>query len=212
MMEKIEAVGQLEKQHAKPVKRHSLRFLKAFIKNPGSVGAIVPSAPELAKAMVKDLRIEAGNSIIELGPGTGAFTLAIRELLPDTSSYLGIEREEEFVQLLENRFPDMPFVSASAEDAFILHENAGLGPVKVVISSLPFATLPALVRHNIIDSIEQLMAPGCIFRTFQYVHSFPLPSAIKFRRNMAARFGPCHKSAAILPNVPPAYVLTWEID
>lgn len=190
--------------------RHAFQFLKAFIRNPGSVGAIVPSAPELARAMVQGLHVYPGESLLELGPGTGAFTHQIYNMLPDSAGYLGIEREEGFVTLLEQKFPDLQFVAASAEDATLLHATAGLGPVRVIISSLPFATLITSVRENIISNLEQLMAPGCVFRTFQYVHAYPLPSAIRFRRDMEARFGSCHRSPAILQNVPPAYVLTWE--
>lgn len=187
-----------------------LHFLKAFIRNPAAIGAIVPSAPELARAMVADISLGPGDAVLELGPGTGAFTAYIREMMPCADDYLGIELETRFIKLLESRFPDMHFIGASAEKATILHQESGLGPVKVIISSLPFASLVASVRNGIIENLEQLMMPGCVFRTFQYVHSYPMPSAIRFRRSMDARFGNCHRSAAVLPNVPPAYVLTWK--
>jgi phospholipid N-methyltransferase len=211
MIEKAEAVATVSSKTAQSGGRHALTFLRAFIKSPGKVGAIVPSAPELARAMMKGLDIGVGESILELGPGTGAFTLEIQNILHDSSSYLGIEREAGFVELLQYKFPEMRIVNASAEDAWMIHRDAGLGPVKVIISSLPFASIVASVRIKIINDIQQLMSPGCVFRTFQYVHAFPLPSAIKFRREMEMRFGPCERSAAVLPNVPPAYVLTWRV-
>ena len=185
-------------------------FLRAFLRSPGKVGAIVPSAPGLARAMTRDLHLNAGDTVIELGPGTGAFTSYIRDILPDKSAYLGIERERRFVELLEKRFPDLRFIQASAEEACFLHGASGLGPVKVIISSLPFATLVAPVRESIIQNIIRLMGPETIFRTFQYIHAYPLPSAVRFRRSMDRCFGPGRRSAPILPNVPPAYVLTWK--
>ena len=209
MAEKGEGIATVTSRTTNADRRHALKFLRAFIKNPGSIGAIVPSAPELARAMVSNLHIGLGESIIELGPGTGSFTVEIRNILSESTSYLGIEREAGFVELLEAKFPDLQFVAASAEDAWMIHAREGFGPVKAIISSLPFATIVSSVRINIIDNIERLMTPGCVFRTFQYVHAYPLPSAIRFRREMEARFGPCERSAAVLPNVPPAYVLTW---
>ena len=187
----------------------ALYFIKAFLRSPTKVGAIVPSAPGLARAMMYDLNLDPGDTVIELGPGTGAFTAYIREIIPDATDYLGIEREARFVDLLENRFPDMDFKQASAEEANSLHRESGLGPVKVIISSLPFASLVASVREEIIENVEQLMSPGTIFRTFQYIHAYPLPSAVRFRKMMDSKFGSGHRSGAILPNVPPAYVLTW---
>ncbi len=209
MMEKVEGEVPTLDQNTQINRRHSFQFLKAFIKSPGSVGAIVPSALELSRAMVRDLGLTPGDTVLELGPGTGAFTVQIRGVLPDLSSYLGIEREAGFVALLENRFPDMRFLAASAEDAFELHQRSGLGPVKAIISSLPFATIPASVRENIIGSVEQLMTTGCVFRTFQYVHAYPLPSAVRFRKAMEVHFGQCQRSQIILPNIPPAFVLSW---
>jgi phospholipid N-methyltransferase len=187
-----------------------LHFLKAFIRNPAGIGAIVPSAPELARAMMDGIELGPGETVLELGPGTGAFTTHIREIIPCADDYLGIELETRFVELLELRFPDLQFIGASAAEATSIHQESGLGPVKVIISSLPFASLMGSVRDAIIDNLEQLMNPGCLFRTFQYVHSYPMPSAIRFRRRMEARFGDCHRSRAVLPNLPPAYVLTWQ--
>ncbi|MEM8484338.1 MAG: hypothetical protein AAF564_02260 [Bacteroidota bacterium] len=209
-MGKLEAVVEVLEADQKANRQHFFKFLRAFLRNPGSVGAIVPSAPELARAMVAGLDLQAGETLLELGPGTGAFTDKIRLMLPEGAAYLGIERELAFVELLQRRFPDMHFVNGSAEDASEIHQDSGLGEVRAIVSSLPFATLLADVRNNIIEDVEHLMTPQCVFRTFQYVHAFPLPSAVRFRRAMDDRFGPFHRSRAVLPNVPPAYVLTWQ--
>ncbi len=209
-MGKLEAVVEVLEERQKENRQHFFKFLRAFLKNPGSVGAIVPSAPELARAMVAGLALRAGDTVLELGPGTGAFTEKIRAMLPPGAHYLGIEREQAFVELLEAQYPDLRFVNGSAERAFQIHAASGFGDVKVIVSSLPFATLNADVRNNIIADLEQFMTPRCIFRTFQYVHAFPLPAAVRFRNAMEVRFGACTRSRAVLPNVPPAYVLTWQ--
>ncbi len=187
----------------------TMHFVKAFLRNPVSVGSIVPSAAELAEAMMDGMRLAAGDVVIELGPGTGAFTRCIHRMLPPGAHYLGIECEGRFVSLLRARFPDFAFVQGLAEDASRHVRDAGLGRVKLIISSLPFASLPSVVRTAIISGIDDMMTPGCVFRTFQYVHAYPLPTAVRFRRSMEERFGAYQRSPAVLPNVPPAFVLTW---
>ena len=52
----------------------SFHFLKAMLRSPGSVGAIWPSSPFLAKEMVRASALEDAKHVLELGPGTGAFT------------------------------------------------------------------------------------------------------------------------------------------
>jgi phosphatidylethanolamine/phosphatidyl-N-methylethanolamine N-methyltransferase len=190
----------------------TMHFVKAFLRNPVSVGSIVPSAAELAEAMMDGVRLSAGDVVIELGPGTGAFTRYIHRMLPAGAHYLGIERESRFVSLLRTRFPEFVFIQGLAEDAPRYVCEAGLGPVKLIISSLPFASLASAIRGAIITGIDDMMTPGCVFRTFQYVHAYPLPTAVRFRRSMEERFGAHLRSPAVLPNVPPAFVLTWVKD
>ncbi len=188
----------------------SARFLSAFLRSPTRVGAIAPSSPALARAMVKGIRINGGEAIIEFGPGTGPFTDEIRRTLTDPGCYLGIERDQAFVTLLQNRFPGFRFVCASAEDAPRSHREAGLGKVRAIICGLPFASLPPGVQDGVIAAIDGLLTPGCEFRTFQYVHAYLLPGGPRFRRRMDAIFGPHTRSAPVMLNLPPSFVLTWR--
>jgi phosphatidylethanolamine/phosphatidyl-N-methylethanolamine N-methyltransferase len=185
-------------------------FLKAFVRHPGQVGAVAPSSRFLARAMVAGLELADGEAVIELGPGTGPFTAEIARLTGRPGTYLGIEREGAFVEMLRDRFPHMPIAHGSAEHAHELARQAGLGPVRAVISGLPFAVLEAGVQDRIMAALDQLLGPGGEFRTFQYLHAWPMPQAVRFRRRMAGLFGPHRASRVVLLNLPPAMVLTWR--
>lgn len=186
------------------------RFLAAFVRSPMRVGAIAPSSAILARAMVRGLDLRSGQCVLEFGPGTGPFTRALLDAMPDPALYLGIEREQRFVDLLRQRFPQFRFVCDSAENACDAHRQAGLAPVGAIISGLPFASLPPSVQDGIVQSVDRLARPGCEFRTFQYVHAYALPAAARFRRKMAELFGPHQRSTPVLRNLPPCYVLTWR--
>jgi len=58
---------------------------------------VAPSSRTLARAMAKGLTIGDDESVVELGPGTGALTDQIRHILPHDGGYLGIEIEPRFV-------------------------------------------------------------------------------------------------------------------
>jgi len=49
----------------------NLRFLRALIARPKSVGAIIPSSPALAAAIARQVDPLAG-PVLEIGPGRGA--------------------------------------------------------------------------------------------------------------------------------------------
>ena len=190
-------------------RNRSLAFLKLYLHNPLTVGSITPSSPALARAMTSGLRLKAGEGVLELGPGTGAITARIRRIVPSPNTYLGIESEPRFIELLRDRFPDLVFVSGRAEHAGYFCAQACLDPVKAVISCLPFVGVKGSVYDEIIENLDQLMSPGCVFRTFQYLHTYLLPSPLRFRRKMGALFGPHRRSPIILRNLPPVFVLTW---
>ena len=67
-----------------PIK-DGLGFFGAFLGQPGSVGAVLPSTRYLARALVGRLDLQPGELVVEFGPGTGPMTAVIRELLPSRS-------------------------------------------------------------------------------------------------------------------------------
>ncbi len=186
------------------------RFMHGFVRNPAAVGAIAPSSRQLAEAMMRDLALGNDESVLELGPGTGAFTREIRDTLPRGARYLGIECEARFVELLSRKYPEMEFVEGRAENAFEHCRDAGISNPAAIISGLPFATLCEETREAIVASMERLMVPGTVFRTFQYAHAYRLPGSVRFRDSMNRVFGGHERSDLVMLNLPPAFVLTWS--
>ncbi len=187
-----------------------IRFLRAAVRNPLRVGAIAPSSKALAKRMVKGIDFRPGHAVLEFGPGTGPFTRHLKDVLADHGTYLGIERDDHFVRMLSERFPTMRVVHGSAEHAEQHLRDAGHEKVQAIISGLPFASLPVVVQDGVVDCLDRLMQPGTVFRTFQYVHAWPLPAASRFRQRMAKLFGDVEVSRPVMWNLPPAVVLSWK--
>ena len=96
----------------------NLQFLKAFLKNPGKVGAIAPSSPELAAEMLQGIEPDDDNIVLELGVGTGAITKYLQEIIPSRRSYLGIELDDNLVKSLKTKFDDLNIICGSAADAY----------------------------------------------------------------------------------------------
>jgi len=188
----------------------NIEFLQAFLKNPGKVGAIKPSSPELALKMIEGVSPDKDNAILELGVGTGAITRFLQTVVPDERSYLGIEIDRDLVRSLKRNFPSMMIVRGNAVNTWAIHQRSGIGNVSYIICCLPFVSLPNDVGEKILLEVERFMEQGnCTFRTFQYAHGFYFPSAIRLREFMRKRFGKSQKSPLIVKNVPPAYTLTW---
>jgi phosphatidylethanolamine/phosphatidyl-N-methylethanolamine N-methyltransferase len=188
----------------------NIQFLQAFLKNPGTVGSITPSSPELARRMVAGLRPDENNVVLELGVGTGAITKFLQEVVPNENSYLGIELDRDLVRSLKRNYPDMKVSRGNALEAAEIHRRSGLGKVGTIICCLPFVSMPNEVGEGILLEVDKFMQQGCTFRTFQYAHGYYFPSAIKLREFMRDRYGKSKRSPLIVKNVPPAYTLTWS--
>ncbi|MEO6656528.1 MAG: methyltransferase domain-containing protein, partial [Pyrinomonadaceae bacterium] len=161
--------------------KENLQFLQAFLKNPGKVGAITPSSPELVAEMLQGMHPDDHNIVLELGVGTGAVTKFLRDLVPSRESYLGIELDRDLVKTLNKNFQDMNIICGNAADAFDIHRDSGLGKVRYLVCCLPFVSLPKEVSENILVEIQKFMDEGCELRIFQYAHGYYLPPAIKLR-------------------------------
>ena len=185
-------------------------FFSAFVRNPGSVGAVFPASRYLARSMLEGIEFDSSDVLIELGPGTGSITEHMPRCFKQMPQYIGIEREQRFVEHLRRRLPEMHFIHGLAQNALQIHQTHHKGYPKAIISSLPFASLSRQLQTEIIENLDALMGEGTVFRTYQYLNAYFLPSGFRFRRRMSETFGEPEMQRIQLFNLPPAVVFTWR--
>lgn len=190
--------------------RDSFRFVRTFLRHPFRTGAVLPSSCYLSRALVDGLDLQPGELVLEYGPGTGPITKVLQQRLQSGVHYLGIERDPGFHRLLQQRFPGMEFHLGSVEDVTKILADRGLPAPKVIVSGLPFASLPPSVQDRIIEGTKLILQKDGEFRTFQYVHAYRLPAALRFRKVMTTSFTDFRRIGPIFRNVPPAYVLAYR--
>jgi phospholipid N-methyltransferase len=187
--------------------REHLAFFGGLVRNPRNVGAIAPSSVQLARQVAR--HVTPGSRVIELGPGTGAVTRELLARTGETGTLLAVDTDRAFVERIRRAWPEVDCVCASAETLPALAAERGWTDVDHIVSGLPFAVLPAATTRLIVDGIEKLLRTGGTFTTFQYAHTFRLPPATSFRRQMTAHLSCPPTSQLVVRNVPPALVLTW---
>ena len=183
-----------------------IEFFEAFIREPASVGALSPSSRALALAMIRNCDLRNAETVVELGPGTGAFTGPILERIGKCTTFLAMELDPLHARRLKGRFPGVAVYNDSAErmpEYLALHPNP---KADYVISGLPWANIPPEAQEKIMDAILASLAPRGVFTTFAYVHARWLPKARRFRRALEQRFERVEISQVIWKNLPPAFV------
>ncbi|WP_053956711.1 class I SAM-dependent methyltransferase [Inediibacterium massiliense] len=179
-------------------------FIKQYIKNPRTVGAIAPSSKKLAYKMIEDINFFNTACIVEYGPGTGVFTEKILENKKDETVFIAIEYNKDFYEILKNKFRDKKnfiLINDSVENLKEHLHQYNIEQVDYIVSGIPFASLPEAMSENILAITKDILSREGNFITFQYT----LLKEQLFRdyfRNI--------KRKKVLINLPPAYVLECQ--
>ncbi len=181
-------------------------FFHQFVRNWKTVGAVAPSSPALASRMMEAAEVGRARHVLELGPGTGAFTSAILDSMPHQSSYLGIELNEAFVTQLKPRFPSMDFRIAGAQEFDFPAYLAEREPFDVIVSGLPWTAFPRCLQEAILANVLPHLRDGGRFATFAYYGFHRLPSGQRFRGLLHERLPGVETSRVVWANMPPAFV------
>jgi phosphatidylethanolamine/phosphatidyl-N-methylethanolamine N-methyltransferase len=179
-----------------------VRFIRSWMEKPLATGAVMPSGRPLARAMAKCVDPEKEGPVIELGPGTGAVTVALVEQGVDPSRLVMVEFNPAFCRLLRTRYPDATVIQGDAYSIKRLLANLLRHPAAAVVSGLPLFTKPLKFRLRLLADAFTLLAPEAPFVQFTYAMVPPIPRSYSGARASA--------SERIWLNIPPARVWVYR--
>ena len=142
-------------------------FAREVLRSPRTMGAACESSSRLAKAIASFVPpLNEGELIVELGGGTGKVTEALlQRVAPE--QLVSVELSPSFADYLQRRFPPVRIIRGDA-----LHLQDLLGNdcerVKIIVSGLPFRTLPQMQVHGIVKQIEKILQKDGSFIQFTY--------------------------------------------
>ncbi len=182
----------------------AMSILTEFLRHPLLTGAVAASSPALARAMTDGIGLEQARTVVELGPGTGVFTEAIRRRVPPGARIVAIEINGHLAEHLAHRYRGEPVdvVHGSATQLASLVDQ----PVDAVVSGLPWTVMAEPVRRRILDAVTAVLAPTGAFTTFAYAHAAWTPPGRRFAGELKERFGVTGTSRVVWRNLPPAFV------
>jgi phosphatidylethanolamine/phosphatidyl-N-methylethanolamine N-methyltransferase len=185
------------------VRGSRLRFIEAFLRQPLLVGACWPSSAALSRAVVADCDFQPDDTVVELGPGTGAFTELLLERLEGRGRLLAMEISETNINELRRRFPKCETIHDSAEH---LPEHLGNRRAKCIISGLAWGNMLAATQDRIFNAMLKSLTRSGQFVAFAYVHARWFPTSRRFRRQLLENFSRVERTPVIWRNFPPAFV------
>jgi phospholipid N-methyltransferase len=192
-----------EAESLMPRPQHPIAFLRGFLEKPKEVGSIIPSSRWMERRITRTADLAHAKLAIELGPGTGGTTKALLRAMAPDAKLLAIEINPGFCELIKESIDDPRLIvhqgsAADIPEALVKHD---LGAPDVVLSGIPFSTMPKELGLAILRSVKASLAPGGRFVAYQFrdvVHT--LGKRV---------FGPASTQLELL-NMPPMRVYRWD--
>ena len=174
-------------------------FFRAWLRHPLRVASVAPSGRALAELMTAEISTDTG-PVIELGPGTGAFTRALIGRGVKEQDLALIELDAGFSAALQIRYPraQMFQINAGLLHTVTLFSGVHAG---ATVSGLPLLSMPGQqVRAILVGAFGKMRAQGAFYQ-FTYGPRCPVPAALLHHLGLEA-----HRVGWVVANFPPAAV------
>jgi phospholipid N-methyltransferase len=146
-----------------------LLFARNFFRHPRMLGSIVPSSRFLMAA-AGAINWGRARVIVEYGPGVGTITAEVLRQLRSDATLIVIEMNPDFVRHLSSSLNDrrLRVVEGSAAQVDEILRRFGCTRADYIISGIPFSTIPAPVREQILRKTCDVLEPGGAFLVYQF--------------------------------------------
>jgi phosphatidylethanolamine/phosphatidyl-N-methylethanolamine N-methyltransferase len=186
-----------------------LRFVEAFLREPFKVGALWPSSSALSRAVVASCEFGPGDTVVELGPGTGNFTELLLDRLGGRGRLVAMEISSTNIDVLRQRFAPCEIIHDSAEDLARYVEPRS---AQCVVSGLAWGNMLPAMQDRILGAVLDSLTPDGQFVAFGYIHAKWFPTSIRFRRRLLENFHQVEATPIVWRNLPPAFVYRCWCD
>ena len=106
--------------------------------------------------MCQFIQLSKDESIIEVGPGTGAITQSILTKIHSPSQLTLIEKNKVLYRYLRKHFSGPNLMHCGIEE-FEEKQPATIKKLKYIVSSLPLMSMPETLRKQCIDAMTKLL-------------------------------------------------------
>ena len=173
-----------------------LRFFRSFLSNPRAVGAVLPTSQRTVRDMLDMANFAQARCVVELGAGTGVYTEEVLKRLRPDGRFLAFEIDPDLVSTLSERIEDqrLQVINDSAEN---LEDYLGGEKVDIIVSAIPYTSLPAPVKQSVYRQITRVLAPEGVMILIQY--------STFVQRDLERIFASVRRRISPL-NVPPAFL------
>lgn len=171
-------------------------FLRSFLTHPRQVGAVLPTSRRAVRDMLEMADLRSADLVVEMGAGTGVHTAQVLQRLGAGARFVSFEIEPRLAAVVQARLDD-PRLTVLSESAENLEAHLHGARPDVIVSALPFTSLPHGIGRTLLERAAAALAPGGTLLVLQY-SPFIAPELRRLFGGVRGRLS--------LLNVPPAFL------
>lgn len=168
--------------------------------HPRQVGAIWPTSRRAVNDLLDLANFSDARTVVEFGTGTGVYTREVLNRLRTDGRFLSFELDPDLASAVSARLSDprMRMINDSAEHAarYLEGEKAD-----ILVSSVPFTSLPPDVRDGLMRTAREVLKPGGRMLVLQYSNTVSA--------DLDRFFGPVRRKISPV-NFPPAFLFACD--
>jgi phospholipid N-methyltransferase len=172
------------------------RFLCSFLAAPTRVGAVLPTSRRTVRVTLDMAALAEARCVVELGAGTGPYTREILARLGSHGRLVSFEIDPVLATALARDLCDTR-LTVVADSALNLEAHLDGRRADVIVSALPFTSLPSAMRTEILTVARRSLANAGVMLVLQY--------SPFIQRELERTFCSVERRVSLL-NVPPAVV------
>src|SRR5215218_3693132 len=159
-------------------------------------GARVERPGRAVRTMLALVPLEEARCVVEMGAGTGPYTREILKRIGPETRFLAFEIDPELADGLQRELSD-PRLEVIADSAEKLETYLDGARADVVVSAVPFTSVPEKVRHGLLKAARESLSENGTMLVLQY--------SPFMRSQLQQAFGSVDQRV-VLANVPPAFL------
>lgn len=139
------------------------------------VASVMPTSRFAVEKICARIDFRGRRVLIEYGPGTGVFTMALLQRMTPDSRLIAIERNERLFTLLRRscRDPRLHLYHDCAGNILDIARQCGSGEADCVLSGIPFSFLSEDARVDLLKNTYRILKRGGQFLAYQTFYQPP---------------------------------------
>jgi phospholipid N-methyltransferase len=175
-----------------------------MLTHPRQVGAVWPTSRHAVNDLLDLADFQEARTVVEFGAGTGVYTGEVLNRLRPDGRFLSFELDPGLASAVSSRLTDprLRVINDSAEHAARYLEQYAEGErADILVSSVPFTSLPAGLRDGLLGAAQEALKSGGRMLVLQYSNAV-LSDLERF-------FGPVKRRISPV-NLPPAFLFSCD--